>query len=153
MGPHPLTLPTAEHPHSEARSITGGVVYYGLKWSELRGHYIYGDYGTGKIWSIKHDGEKQLALQEIADTQLAITGFADPFDDCWSSTTRAVFIDWNATRTRPAAPFPQRLSETGLFVDTKTHEMHPGVLGYSVMPGWNDGATTERWMAVPVRKK
>ena len=156
MGPHPLTMPTAEHPHSEARSITGGVVYYGLKWSELRGHYIYGDYGTGKIWSIKHDGEKQLALQEIADTPLAITGFAT------THSGELLVVDHASgfyrlerqPRTRPAAPFPQRLSETGLFVDSKTHEMHPGVLGYSVIAsGWNDGATTERWMAVPGEEK
>ena len=156
MGPHPLTLPTAEHPHSEARSITGGIVYYGLKWSELRGHYIYGDYGTGKIWSIKHDGEKQLALQELADTPLAITGFAT------THSGELLVVDHaggfyrleRQPRTRNAAPFPQRLSETGLFSDTKTHEMHPGVLGYSVIAsGWNDGATAERWMAVPDEEK
>ncbi|MBT3914628.1 MAG: hypothetical protein HOF22_15730, partial [Verrucomicrobia bacterium] len=72
LGPHPLTLPTAEHPHSEARSITGGVVYYGAKWPDLRGHYIYGDYETGKIWGIKHDGEKVVSHRELADTSLAI---------------------------------------------------------------------------------
>ncbi len=76
LGPHPLTLPTAEHPHSEARSITGGVVYHGAKWPDLRGHYIYGDYETGKIWGIKHDGEQMVSHRELADTSLAIAGFA-----------------------------------------------------------------------------
>ncbi len=76
LGPHPLTLPTAEHPHSEARSITGGVVYHGAKWPDLRGHYIYGDYETGKIWGIKHDGEQVVSHRELADTSLAIAGFA-----------------------------------------------------------------------------
>ena len=41
LGPHPLTLPTAEHPHSEARSLTGGVVYHGSKWLALRGPVSY----------------------------------------------------------------------------------------------------------------
>ena len=36
-GPTPVVKPTVEHPHSEARSITGGVVYYGSKFPELRG--------------------------------------------------------------------------------------------------------------------
>ena len=156
MGPHPLTLPTAEHPHSEARSITGGIVYYGLKWSELRGHYIYGDYGTGKIWGIKHDGEQRVALRELADTALAITGFAT------THSGELLVVDHaggfyrleTQPRTRNAAPFPQRLSETGLFTDVKTHAMKPGVLGYSVIAsGWNDSATTERWLAVPGEQK
>ncbi len=50
LGPTPHTLPTFEHPHSEARSLTGGVTYYGQKFPELRGAFIYGDYSTGKIW-------------------------------------------------------------------------------------------------------
>ena len=37
LGPHPPRLPTFEHPHSEARSVTGGVVYYGRRFPELRG--------------------------------------------------------------------------------------------------------------------
>jgi hypothetical protein len=49
LGPTPAVAPTIEHSHSEARSLTGGVVYYGDKFSELNGAYIYGDYSTGTI--------------------------------------------------------------------------------------------------------
>ena len=152
LGPHPLTLPTAEHPHSEARSITGGVVYYGAKWPDLRGHYIYGDYETGKIWGIKHDGEKVVSHRELADTSLAIAGFAT------TNTGELLVVDHSSgfyrlisqPRIRQSAPFPTRLSETGLFSDTESHEMKPGVIGYSVIAsGWNDGALVKRWMAVP----
>lgn len=152
MGPHPLTIPTAEHPHSEARSITGGIIYYGLKWKDLRGHYIYGDYGTGKIWSIKHNGKKRLAFQEIADTPLAITGFAT------THSGELLIVDHSSgfyrietqPRIRLATPFPRYLSETGLFENTKNHTIKPGVIEYSVIAsGWNDTATSRRWMAVP----
>ena len=152
LGPHPLTLPTAEHPHSEARSITGGVVYHGAKWPDLRGHYIYGDYETGKIWGIKHDGEKVVSHRELADTSLAIAGFAT------TNTGELLVVDHSSgfyrlisqPRIRQSAPFPTRLSETGLFADTEAHEMKPGVIGYSVIAsGWNDGALVKRWMAVP----
>ena len=152
LGPHPLTLPTAEHPHSEARSITGGVVYHGAKWPDLRGHYIYGDYETGKIWGIKHDGEKVVSHWELADTSLAIAGFAT------TNTGELLVVDHSSgfyrlisqPRIRQSAPFPTRLSETGLFADTEAHEMKPGVIGYSVIAsGWNDGALVKRWMAVP----
>ncbi len=52
LGPTPHVKPTLEHQHSEARSLTGGVVYHGEKLAELRGAYIYGDYSTGKIWGV-----------------------------------------------------------------------------------------------------
>ena len=75
LGPTPLTKPAAEHHHSEARSLTGGFVYYGTKFPELRGAYIYGDYSTGKIWGIRHDGQKVTWHKELADSTLAITAF------------------------------------------------------------------------------
>ena len=152
LGPHPLTLPTAEHPHSEARSITGGVVYHGAKWPNLRGHFIYGDYETGKIWGIKHDGEQVVSHRELADTSLAIAGFAT------TNTGEVLVVDHSSgfyrlihqQRISQSAAFPTRLSDTGLFADTEAHEMKPGVIGYSVIAsGWNDGALAKRWMAVP----
>ena len=75
LGPQPLALPAAEHHHTEARSLTGGVVYHGKKLPELRGAYIYGDYSTGQIWGIKHDGTKVIWHKLLADTTFNITGF------------------------------------------------------------------------------
>jgi hypothetical protein len=72
MGPQPLALPAAEHHHNEARSLTGGVVYYGSKLPELVGAYIYGDHSTGKIWAIKHDGTKVVWHKQLADTTFNI---------------------------------------------------------------------------------
>ncbi len=70
-----LTPPTVEHPHSESRSLTGGIVYYGAKHPGPRGAYLYGDYSTGKVWGVKHDGTKVLWHKELrrhpaADHQL-----------------------------------------------------------------------------------
>src|SRR5205085_1521055 len=57
-GPGEIRNPVAEHHHVEARSLTGGVVYYGSKLPELQGAYIYGDYSTGKIWGVRYDGKQ-----------------------------------------------------------------------------------------------
>ncbi|MCY2966015.1 MAG: PQQ-dependent sugar dehydrogenase, partial [Planctomycetota bacterium] len=46
-GPTPIQTAAIVHPHSEARSITGGVTYQGKRLEGLKGAYIYGDYGTG----------------------------------------------------------------------------------------------------------
>ena len=56
-GPTPIVPPTIEHSHAEFRSLTGGVVYHGDALPDLEGAYIYGDYSSGRIWGMKHDGD------------------------------------------------------------------------------------------------
>ena len=40
-----------------------------------RGLYLYGDWSTGKVWGIKHDGTKAIWHRELVDTPFNITGF------------------------------------------------------------------------------
>jgi glucose/arabinose dehydrogenase len=50
----PLTDPIHEYPHSVGRSITGGYVYRGTALGlGFRGRYIFGDFITGRIFSIR----------------------------------------------------------------------------------------------------
>src|SRR5204863_9256172 len=69
-GPTPFAKPTVEHHHSESRSLTGGVVYHGTKFPDLDGAYVYGDYSTGRIWAVKHDGKAVVWHKEVAVTTL-----------------------------------------------------------------------------------
>lgn len=49
----PLTDPIFEYDHTVGRSITGGYVYRGTALSALfRGRYFFGDFITGRVWSI-----------------------------------------------------------------------------------------------------
>src|SRR5262249_52950718 len=73
-GPAPILKPVFEHPHSEARSITGGHVYRGDRFKDLRGAYVYGDYSTGKIWGLRYEGGKVTWQRELAITRLQIVG-------------------------------------------------------------------------------
>jgi len=151
-GPTPVVLPTIEHSHSEARSLTGGVVYYGDELSELEGVYIYGDYSTGKIWGSRHDGKRVTWQLELASTELLISAFAVDhrgrllIADHGGNIFRLIRAPKQTTTTK----FPTRLSETGLFLSTKAHQMQAGVIPYSVnAPGWTDGASAERFLALP----
>jgi uncharacterized repeat protein (TIGR03806 family) len=155
-GPTPFVNPTVEHPHSEARSLTGGVVYYGEALPELRGAYIYGDYSTGKIWGVKHDGQRVTWHQELADTTLQITGFAADSHgellicDHRGSPAGALYrLEPNRQDAAPI-PFPKTLSETGLFASVKDHRLHSSLIPYSVnAPLWSDGSHKERWLGIP----
>ena len=149
-GPTPVVKPTVEHPHSEARSITGGVVYYGSKFPELRGTYIYGDYATGKMWALRHNGEKLIWHREIADTTLQIVSFGIDHNDELLIVDLARGIYQLERKPESTEKFPIRLSETGMFTSVKDHQTGPGLISYSVnAPLWADGAHVERFIALP----
>lgn len=48
-----LVLPVIEYAHSPSCAVTGGYVYRGRKYPDLRGTYFYGDYCTGFIRSVR----------------------------------------------------------------------------------------------------
>jgi uncharacterized repeat protein (TIGR03806 family) len=152
-GPTPIVLPTIEHPHSEMRSLTGGVVYYGDEFPELNGAYIYGDYSTGQIWGARHDGIKLTWHEKLAETQLAIAAFSlDHHGGLLIVDHSGNGIYRLKKRAKEAAPpkFPTRLSETGIFSSTREHKIEPGIIPYSVnAPAWNDGASAERFIGLP----
>ena len=151
-GPTPIVKPTIEHHHSEFRSLTGGVVYYGGKLPELNGVYVYGDYSTGWIWGARHDGDHLTWQGELAVKPLQIAGFGvDQRGELLiADLGGGIYRLTPQPKGQPLARFPTRLSETGLFVSVKDHRMQPGVIPYSVnAPGWADGAQAERFLALP----
>jgi glucose/arabinose dehydrogenase len=48
-----LVTPIAEYPHSQGCSVTGGYLYRGSSIPALRGRYLYADYCTGRLWSVR----------------------------------------------------------------------------------------------------
>ena len=152
-GPTPqLTPPIIELPHSEARSIIGGLVYRGEKFPALRDHYVFGDYVTGSVWAFRWDGSRVQDFRKLADTRGPIIAFG---------TDRAgeIFMTRNDREihrlvaapplTTPAVEVPRKLSETGLFASTAQLAPAPGVVPYEVNASlWSDGARARRHLAV-----
>src|SRR5205085_740304 len=128
-GPHFVTPPTVEHSHSEARSLTGGIVYYGKKFPELEGAYIYGDYSTGRVWGVRHDGTKILWHKELCDSRLQITGFAIDsrgeilITDHRGNDQGGLYTLEALTKESGPSTFPRTLSASGLFRSVKDHVM------------------------------
>jgi uncharacterized protein (TIGR03437 family) len=52
-----LVPPVHEYGRNEGGSITGGYVYRGSRFPDLRGTYIYADYVSGRIWGLTRDGQ------------------------------------------------------------------------------------------------
>ena len=152
-GPTPILLPTAEHPHSEARSITGGFVYRGNRIPQLYGQYIYGDYVSGKMWALPASAKPLDPPTAIANTNIQIIAFGE------SATKDLLILDYvNGSIHRLIEPphldtprqFPQRLSESGLFADIKQHQLAPGVDSYTInAEPWEDSTDAQRFIAIP----
>lgn len=153
-GPGPILPPVTQHHHSEARSITGGFVYHGKDLPSLKGAYIYGDYNTGKIWSLRHDGQRVTSRQELADTGHQIIGWAESHDGelYYADYQRTNRIYKLAPNDAPDASenFPRKLSDTGLFQSVRDLQPAAGVEHYEVNASpWEDGAVAIRHLAVP----
>lgn len=165
-GPHAPTPPTIEFSHAEFRSLTGGVVYRGRQFSELVGAYVFGDFGTGRVWAAKYADGKVEWCRELVDTPLALTHVTAGVDgeillaDYGSARANAKTaggiyrLSRAVQRGEAVAAFPDKLSETGLFADTATLRVAPGVLAYEInAPGWHDGASGRHHLALPTAGK
>ncbi len=155
-GPSEISKPQAALFHTEAASITGGLVYRGTKLPDLVGQYIFGDWQTCKLWAAKCIGPKEDALEpyrEIAQTDQRIVAFGEDPDH------EPIIVDHaggglyrlvpNPAAGQPSA-FPRKLSDTGLFTSLKDQVPSPGVVSFSInAPQWNDGATAQRFVATP----
>ena len=154
----PITPPVAAHPHTEAASITGGYVYRGSRLPKLRDAYIYGDYATGKIWALWHDGQKVTKHEEIADTPHQIVTFGEGQDGSLYyinyGKPSGIYRLIPNPRAGKESDFPRHLSETGLFTDTARQTPAAGVYEYQIIePMWQDGAQSQRFIALPNNSK
>jgi uncharacterized repeat protein (TIGR03806 family) len=154
-GPTPFTNPIVEHHHTECRSITGGYVYQGNKFPELKGAYIYGDYEYGKMWGLRYDSKAKKVTwhKEFLDSDVKISSFGVGRDGSFYALDYGRGEIFQLERRPPDAPrpaFPRKLSQTGLFAQVKGHKTAPGVIPYTInAPFWSDGAHKERFLAMP----
>jgi putative heme-binding domain-containing protein len=153
VGPTPIRPALIELSHTIACSITGGRVYRGKKFPELRGAYLFGDWETRRLWAARFEGDRCKEMPEITRPSVRIVAFGEDKDG------ELYFLDYDGGTvhtierndgTGRNADFPMKLSQTGLFASVKEHTPAAGVLPFTINSRqWLDGATTERWIALP----
>jgi glucose/arabinose dehydrogenase len=70
-----LELPIWEYGHDQGNAVIGGYVYHGPTATMLTGSYIYGDYGSGKIWALTLNETGEATNILLSDTSLNILSF------------------------------------------------------------------------------
>jgi putative heme-binding domain-containing protein len=153
VGPTPIRPALIELPHTIACSVTGGRVYHGKRFRELRGAYIFGDWETRRLWAARFEGDRAKELLEITRPSVRVVAFGEDNDG------ELYFLDYDGGTIHTLArndgeeknsAFPRRLSETGLFASLKEHAPASGVIPFAVNGRqWLDGATAEHWAAFP----
>jgi uncharacterized repeat protein (TIGR03806 family) len=142
--------PVAEYGRGEGYSITGGYVYRGSNIPALAGRYVFGDFGSGRIWHIARDTSPTLTVTTGFDSGLSISSFAqDPAGEIY-------VVNFGGTlhrlRPGPAAGrvIPATLSATGCVVATNATQPASGLVPFAPnAPFWSDGATKSRFLALP----
>lgn len=133
--------PVLEYGRSDGVSVTGGYVYRGATLPSLDGKYVYGDFGSGRIWAVDRDESGAPVATKLADSALKISTFGQ--DDA-GEVYVADYGSGTIKRIVPAgAAAPASgglLSETGCLDSAKA-------IPYTVASQlWSDGADKERWL-------
>ena len=69
--------PIAEYAHDQGCSVTGGYVYRGAAFPSLQGQYLFGDYCSGRIWSLSRDAAGQWQQRKLLESGLSISSFGE----------------------------------------------------------------------------
>jgi uncharacterized repeat protein (TIGR03806 family) len=143
--------PVAEYDHSLGVSITGGYVYRGPQTTALRGRYIFGDFGSGTVWTLLPDNSGGYTRTSLVGSGLAISSFAQANDgelyvvDYSGGLYRLVFQPGAGGGTIPSS-----LAASGCVDSSNPTRPASGLIPYSVnAPFWSDGAVKDRWIALP----
>jgi glucose/arabinose dehydrogenase len=80
--PPATSPPVAEYDRNAGTTVTGGYVYNGTAIPDLVGRYLFGDFGSGRIWDIPADTAPTLTVgtSGSVESDLSISSFGEDND-------------------------------------------------------------------------
>jgi len=75
-----LTDPVSEYGRGQGVSVTGGYVYRGSDVPGLAGWYVFGDFGSGRLFAVRDDSTPVTAPEVVGNTGFSIVTFAEDID-------------------------------------------------------------------------
>lgn len=143
-----------EHDDSGAgNAVIGGFVYHGDAIPDLKGRFVFADV-SGKVYALKQTESGPYLRQQLAQ----VTGYPTIFgrdekEELFLSVGWSLMAIGPSGERAPSA-LPARLSQTGCFDAQRGWQPASGVLPFEVnSPLWSDGASKERFLALPDGKQ
>jgi glucose/arabinose dehydrogenase len=75
--PTPYVMPIAEYGRSDGCSVTGGYVYRGSAFPSLQGMYFFGDFCSGRVWSLDRQPGDRWRMTEQLQQAIQISSFGE----------------------------------------------------------------------------
>ena len=146
-----FVLPVTEYDHSEGFSVTGGYVYRGDSIAFLRGQYLYGDFGSGKVWGLTETAPGEYTSEELLTTNLNIASFAeDHYGELYVIGLGGEIRQIVADQSSEAGEIPQQLSQWECFDENTLSRFSNRVIPYDINALlWSDHTDKTRFMAIP----
>jgi uncharacterized repeat protein (TIGR03806 family) len=145
-----FTAPVIDYDRSLGNAVIGGYVYRGAALPTLRGAYVYGDFGSGRIWSLLYNGTQVVSNTEIANVANLTSFGEDNNAELYAVSGSGSIFRFTETGGGTGNTAPLLLSQTGIFTDTGNLAVADGFIEYDVnVPFWSDGTLKRRWIGVP----
>jgi uncharacterized repeat protein (TIGR03806 family) len=147
--------PVIDYKHgNDGNCVIGGYIYRGAAagLAGLVGTYVFGDNGSGNIWSLTYDATNKAVKTVIANAPGGqLVSFAQGSDgEVYTIRQDGQIHILTPQGTPPPDTFPQLLSQTGCVDPKDATKPASGVLPYDVIsPLWSDGAQKDRFFAIP----
>lgn len=131
-----LILPIAEYSHDEGQAIIGGYVYRGAQIPDLQGSYLFGDFGSGVIWSLVEIDPNVWERKELIRTDFPISSFGEDEEgevyvvDFTGSVFRIVSVSIETPVPGPTpTPIPEETPAPKLFLINCESNLQDGPRG------------------------
>jgi uncharacterized repeat protein (TIGR03806 family) len=143
--------PVAEYGRSVGVTVTGGYVYRGQDFPGLVGRYVFADVGTQRLFHIAADTQPTLTVTTGLNTGLSITSFGEANDGELYAVDYGGGGLYQVTGTSTGGSgVATQLSATGCVNAANATQPASGLIPFTPnAPFWSDGATKERWIALP----
>lgn len=150
-----LIDPVAEVQHNTFSSITGGYMYRGANIPSLVGRYVFGDFSSGRIYSLLNESGSWSIDPLDTSTGFNISTFAE------DQNRELYLVNYNGSAGQQIYRFidnsagggvtvPDMLSETGCVDPDNPALPSAAMIPYDIHAAfWSDGAEKQRWLALP----